>query len=111
MDVLPDWKRHLGKKTAMEKMNAMIDAIEEFCAGGPGKDALKNDILKIWKGFVADGEAAEPLAAELAKALGKAPELRTIQRCNMHSQQKNMKNALLSDPDVSRFLEPLISYI
>ena len=86
-------------------MDAMIHAIDGFCADGPGKDVLKQDLLAIWKGFVADGESAEPKAAEMAKASGKAPELRTIGRCNMHAEQANMETALESDPRVKKLLE------
>jgi len=86
-------------------MEAMLAALDAFCAEGPGKDVLKQHLLSIWKGFTADGEAAEPLAAEMAKASGKAPELRTIARCNMHAEQANMETALESDPRVKKLLE------
>ena len=65
-------------------------------------------MLAIWKGFAADGEFAEPLAAEFAKASGAAPELRAIARCNMHAEQRSMENALKSDPKVHRILDMLV---
>ena len=89
----------------MEKMEAIFEAIGEFCADGPGKDSLEKDLLSIWKGFVADGEKAEPLAAEMAKASGRAKELRAVLRCNMHAEQQNMENAMNSAARVKKLLE------
>ena len=90
---------------AIEKMDAMLESIDAFCAAGPGGDRVKEHIISIWKAFVADGESAEPLSAVFAKASGRAPELRTIQRCNMHALQANLEKAMKSDERMKKLLE------
>lgn len=90
---------------AIEKMDAMLQAIDDFCAAGPAGDHVKKHMISIWKAFVADGESAEPLSAVFAKASERAPELRTIQRCNMHALQANMEKAIKSDERMKKLLE------
>ena len=96
------------QKQALDKKNAMLTSIESFCHDGPGKSEMKQTLLSIWKGFAADGEAAEPLAAQFAKASGAAPALRVIVRCNMHAEQRSMENALKSNPKIHRILDLLV---
>ena len=93
---------------ALEKKNLMMESFRSFCKEGPGRSELKKSLLEIWFGFAADGEAAEPLAAEFAKASGAAPALRAIQRCNMHAEQRSMENALKSIPKIHRILGLLV---
>jgi len=99
---------HESSSEALDKKRAMRTAIKEFCKAGPGRSELEKNLLAIWKGFTADGEAAEPLAAEFAKASGAAPELRAITRCNMHAEQRSMESALKSNPKVHRILDMLV---
>ena len=87
----------------------MADAFHTFCNDGPGKADLHKTLLEIWRGFAADGEKAEPLAAEFAMVTGVAPRLRVIQRCNMHAMQKSMEDALKSNMKIKRILELLVS--
>ena len=87
----------------------MADAFDAFCNDGPGKADLHKTLLEIWRGFAADGEKAEPLAAEFARATGVAPRLRVIQRCNMHAMQKSMEDSLKSNMKIKRILELLVS--
>jgi hypothetical protein len=86
----------------------MQEAMRKFCLDGPGRSELLASLLKIWKGFAADGEAAEPLAAEFAKTCGVSPELRVIHRCNMHAEQRSMESALKSNPKINRMLNLLV---
>jgi hypothetical protein len=100
---------HHNSCKATDKKHAMLESIEAFCKDGPGRLPLQKSLLEIWKGFAADGEAAEPLAAEFAKASGAAPALRAIVRCNMHAEQRSMETALKSDPKVARILDLLVT--
>ena len=93
---------------ALDKQVAMDQSLNQFCKEGPGGCQLKKDILEIWRGFAADGERAEPLAAEFAKASGAAPKLRAITRCNMHAEQRSLENALKSNPKIGRILDLLV---
>ncbi len=86
----------------------MLEAIESFCQDGPGGSDMRKTLLSIWKGFAADGEAAEPLAGEFAKASGAAPALRAIMRCNMHAEQRALETALKSNPKINRILDLLV---
>ena len=86
----------------------MLKDLQAFCEDGPGRSELQESLLKIWKGFAADGEAAEPLAAEFLKASGASPELRVITRCNMHAEQGSMEKALKSNPKIHRMLDLLV---
>ena len=86
----------------------MLKAIQAFCKGGPGQTEMLESLLKIWKEFAADGEAAEPLAAEFLRASGASPELRVITRCNMHAEQGSMEKALKSNPKIHRMLDLLV---
>ena len=94
--------------TATDKKNSMSEAIDAFCQDGPGGPEMKKILLTIWKGFAADGESAEPLAAEFAKASGAAPALRAIVRCNMHAEQRSMEESLKSNPKILRILDLLV---
>jgi hypothetical protein len=93
---------------ATDKKNQMMESLGSFCKAGPGRSGLEKSLLEIWFGFAADGESAEPLAAEFAKASGAAPQLRAITRCNMHAEQRSMENALKSNTKIHRILDLLV---
>ena len=86
----------------------MMESLRSFCKEGPGRSELEKSLLEIWFGFAADGERAEPLAAEFAKASGAAPRLRAITRCNMHAEQRSMEAALKSNTKSHRILDLLV---
>ena len=57
--------------------------------------------------FQADGEYAEALAATFVKVENTLP-LRHAGRCGMHAKQKNMENAVETDPFLKELLDMLI---
>ena len=99
---------HENPCEATDKKNQMMESLGSFCKEGPGRSTLEKSLLDIWFGFAADGERAEPLAAEFAKASGAAPRLRAITRCNMHAEQRSMENALKSNTKIHRILDLLV---
>lgn len=101
-DVLIKWHNHAGKKTALEKAEAVKQVIEEFSKGRP---EVKKAFEKCYA-FQTDGEYAEPLAAQFVKVRNTLP-LRHAGRCGMHAKQRNMENA--SDSDV--FLQQLMDML
>ena len=103
-DLLIKWHEHAGQKTGFEKAMAVKQVIQEFSADVAG---VKEAFEKHCRAFLADGELAEPLAAQLVKAEGTLP-FRYAGRCNMHSKQKNMENAALSEPLLKELLNMLI---
>ena len=102
-DLLIKWHNHAGKKTGLEKAQAVKQVIEEF---SKGRQEVKKEFEKCCA-FQADGEYAEPLAAQFVKVEGTLP-FRHAGRCGMHSKQKNMENATDSDEFLKKLLDMLI---
>jgi hypothetical protein len=102
-DLLIKWHNHAGKKTALEKAQAVKQVIEEF---SKGRAAVKKSFEKCYA-FTADGEAAEPLAAQFVKVEETLP-LRHAGRCGMHAKQRNMENATETDAFLKELLDMLI---
>ena len=108
-DQPPHWMSpHEVVCKATDKKNAMLEALKAFCNAGPGGEELLKTLLEIWYGFAADGEAAEPLAGEFAKASDAAPELRLVTRCNMHAEQGSMEKSLKSNKKILKMLDLLV---
>lgn len=103
-DLLIKWHPHGGKKTGLEKAQAMKQIIEEF---SKGRALVKKAFEEKCFAFQADGERSEPLAAQLAKVEQTLP-FRHVGRCGMHSKQKNMENATETDPFLKELLDKLI---
>jgi hypothetical protein len=93
---------------ASDKKAQISASLRRFCESGPGGEDLLTSFKKIVKGFVADGEASEPLAAQFAKASGDLEELRVILRCFMHAKQRNLESAMKSDPKIARLIDLLV---
>ena len=92
-DIVIKWHRHAGKKTGLEKAQAVKQVIQEFSKG-------RAPVVKAFEkcfAFQADGESAEPLAATFVKVENTLP-LRHCGRCGMHSKQRNMENATETYP-------------
>jgi len=102
-DLLIKWHCHAGKKTGLEKAQAVKQVIQEFSKGrAPVKKAFEKCFA-----FQADGEFAEPLAASFVKVENTLP-LRHAGRCGMHSKQRNMETTTDSDPFLKKLLDMLI---
>ena len=102
-DLLIKWHNHAGKKTGLEKAQAVKQVIREFSKG-------RAPVVKAFEkcfGFQADGEYAEALAATFVKVENTLP-LRHAGRCGMHSKQRNMENATGTDPFLKELLDMLI---
>ena len=102
-DFLIKWHRHAGKKTSLEKAQAVKQVIQEF---SKGRACVVKAFEKCFA-FQADGELAEPLAATFVKVEGTLP-LRHAGRCGMHSKQRNLENATGTDPFLKELLDMLI---
>ena len=103
-DFLLKWHFHQGRKTAIEKADAMGKAVDSFAERQP---QVKEVLKKTCGAFVADGEAAEPLAAVLAKVKNVLP-FRYVGRCLMHAKQRNMENAVATDELLDMLLDMLV---
>jgi hypothetical protein len=102
-DLLMKWHRHAGKKTGLEKAQAVKQVIQEFSKG-------RAPVVKAFEkcfAFQADGEYAEALAATFVKVENTLP-LRHGGRCGMHSKQRNMENSTGTDPFLKELLDMLI---
>ena len=102
-DLLIKWHSHAGKKTGLEKAQAVKQIIQEF---SKGREDVKKSFEKGYA-FQADGEFSEPLAATFVKVENTLP-LRHAGRCGMHSKQRNMENATETDPFLKELLDMLI---
>ena len=102
-DFLIKWHRHCGKKTGLEKAQAVKQVMQEFSKGRAG---VVEAFEKCFA-FQADGESAEPLAASFVKVEDTLP-LRHAGRCGMHAKQRNMENATGADPFLKELLDMLI---
>ena len=102
-DLLMKWHNHAGKKTGLEKAQAVKQIIHQF---SKGRAAVLKAFEKCFA-FQADGEFAEPLAASFVKVENTLP-LRHAGRCGMHAKQRNMENATESDPFLKELLDMLI---
>ena len=102
-DLLMKWHCHAGKKTGLEKAQAVKEIIQQF---SKGRAHVVKAFLKCFA-FQADGEYAEPLAATFMKVENTLP-LRHAGRCGMHSKQRNMENAKGTDPFLKELLDMLI---
>jgi len=109
-DVLVKWHWHMGKSTSHEKVQAIAEALESFSQGY--SQEVTQDVIAIFKkfckAFIADGAAAEPLAAVLAKAREVLP-FQYAGRCLMHAKQRNLENSVNSDPDLKELLDLLVT--
>ena len=103
-DVLIDWHAHEGKKTAIEKAEGMEAGLTNFAKKRP---EVKPVVKKNAKVFIADGEAAEPLAAVFAK-LKDFFDFRYAGRCLFHSKQQSMKNAVETVESFAEWLDLLV---
>ena len=103
-DVLVKWHWHKGKLTSHEKTQAIAEALESY-SQDPDVVAI---FKKFCKAFIADGAAAEPLAAVLAKAREVLP-FQYAGRCLMHAKQRNLENSVNSDPDLKELLDLLVT--
>jgi hypothetical protein len=56
-----------------------------------------------------DGESAELLTGKFAKAAKLMPNLKTVFRCMLHSGQKTMENALMSDKTIQNLALLLVT--
>ena len=102
-DLLMKWHPHAGKKTGLEKAQAVKQVMQEFSKG-------RANVLKAFEkcfAFQADGEQAEPLAASFVKVENTLP-LRHAGRCGMHAKQRNMENATGTDPFLKELLDMLV---
>ena len=102
-DFVIKWHGHAGKKTALEKAQAVKRVIQEFSKGR----ALVEKAFEKCFAFQADGESAEQLSAAFMKVEETLP-LRYAGRCGMHMKQRNMENATGTDPFLKKLLDMLI---
>lgn len=103
-DILIAWFPHEGKKSGIEKAEAMEAALTNFTKKRP---EAKMVIKTKAKAFIADGEAAEPLAATFAK-LKEYFDFRYAGRCLFHSKQKSMQNAVDTVESFREWLDLLV---
>jgi hypothetical protein len=102
-DLLIQWHGHCGKKTGLEKAQAVKEVIRKFSKG-------RAHVVKAFEkcvAFQADGELAEQLSAAFMKVENTLP-LRHAGRCGMHSKQKNMENSTGTDLFLKELLDMLI---
>ena len=74
-----------------------------------GKEEILALLKAVIKGYCSDGELAEQLAARFCKEGDVLPNVVCVVRCTMHAKQKNLENALLTDPDVKKIIEELVT--
>eukprot|EP00971_Amphidinium_carterae_P145711 2887801-Amphidinium_carterae.1 len=78
-------------KTSLEKAARMDAGIHAFCRGrANAMEALRGRIIA----YCTDGEPAEMLAPQVAKAKGVLPNLQLQWRCSLHAAQRSLEAAV-----------------
>jgi hypothetical protein len=103
-DLLIDWHAHEGKKTGIERAEAMEAALTSF---GKNRPAVKEVFKKNCKVFEADGEQTELVTAVCAK-MKDFFDFKYAGRCLFHAKQGSMKKAVETVESFSEWLDLLV---